>query len=477
MQRKSRQSPLAQKHGTLAILTCTMLLASLPGWAASYNREVIARLLPQGCTPREDVDTLYLPNTLGMMKGSRNEITCREKVPAAIWPHPDVPKPRWPKAQPVPHEFDLAKATNNGEGSATDRIASAYFTHLCRSESGVWFYRKVTDPQPVSVINLRPRKDVSADTALMYDRYWLEAGGITAGLMNQFSYSFKGQRPYRVPSDPTTGYSSRALQEELYEREWDPVAKRATYWLRTNPPRQFEPGWFAWERTPGAITFVERPVAPLNTLTPDDVFLHKAQGFSLLRFAYAPIGALTKVKLASGREVMAEAPAPLPTQCVGDNWKKQDLTLLDDPAHLASGQRACFQKFGPQHLIVTPTNESQARYGYVWREVFRSEHDLRLGITGAEVMVVDMRTGETIGLHRSFTRKVPVEPHVPRGTSVRIDNEEYQCVDRNGQLKRTGNTFLGASIGTDPAWLDPRLTSEPIEVSPRPAPGDLLETR
>lgn len=452
-----------------SIYACTFF--PLLAQANSFDSERIARLLPPGCTPREDVD-IFTGGVLGIQKGSRNEITCRERVPAAVWPHEDVPIPHWPKAQPVPHQLDLASATNKGDGSATDRIGSAYFDHLCKTESGVWFYRRETGPQPASVINLRPREDVSTNTALMYDRYWLEAGGLTASLMYEFSYRYVGNRPYRDPRDPVTD----KLPGDIYEREIDPVTKKPLAWLRTDPPRALEPIWFAWEKTPGAITFVERPLVPANQL-PNERLAYKADGFKLLRFSYAPLEGFRTVRLASGREVLVRKADPAPEQCIGDNWMKYDLSSPDMPQGLATGQRACWNKFGSQRLVVTPTNESKAHYGYVWREVLRSEHDLRLGITGAEVMVVDMKTGETIGLHRSFRQMSPVKPYLPSRTSVRIDNARYQCIDRNHQLRKTGNGFVAAAIGADPAWKDARRSYEPLEVSPRPEAGDVLETQ
>lgn len=43
----------------------------------------------------------------------------------------------------------------------------------------------------------------------------------------------------------------------------------------------------------------------------------------------------------------------------------------------------------------------QARYGFTWRGIPRP-HDRELGIAGGELAVVDMQTGETLGLRRGF---------------------------------------------------------------------------
>jgi hypothetical protein len=211
--------------------------------------------------------------------------------------------------------------------------------------------------------------------------------------------------------------------------------------------------------------------APMHCATstpwiPDEETLYKAKGFKLLRFSYAPIGPLKTIKLANGREITAEGPSPPPQQCVGDNWK----------THGVPDQTECFRKFSSQHLIVTPTNESQARYGYVWREVFRSEHDLRLGITGAEWMVVDMKTGETIAMERAFAQTSPVKPYIPFRTSVRIDNARYSC---NGgeMMSKTGRYFFGAAVGATSRNTNTQKVFEPIPISPRPEPGDIVETR
>jgi hypothetical protein len=448
----------------LSAVTCALLLFSQPLHARSFDKEAMAKLLPAGCTPREDVDTWAASRSgLGPLMGSRNEITCREKEPAAIWPHANVPKPRWPKAQPVAHDFDLASATNNGDGSPSDRIGSAYFTHLCKTEAGAWFYRSEDGkPQPPSVINLRPRKDVTADTALMYDRYALEAPELLRSLRQQLLYGYKGERAYRDLRDPVTG----KVPDDIYDREVDPATKKPIVWLRTEPPKAIEPIWFAWERTPGAITFVERPLLPAGQI-PDEEVLYNAKGFKLLRFSYTPLEGLRTVKLANGREVLIRKSTPLPSQCTAENWRSQRDVL---------SQVDCVRKFGDQHPVVTPTNESQARYGYVWREVFRSEHDLRLGITGAEWMVVDMKTGETIALERAFAQTSPVKPYIPFRTSVRIDNAQYGC-HGGKMMAKTGRYFFGAAVGATSANTNTQKVFEPIPISPRPEPGDVLETR
>jgi hypothetical protein len=43
----------------------------------------------------------------------------------------------------------------------------------------------------------------------------------------------------------------------------------------------------------------------------------------------------------------------------------------------------------------------QSKYGYVWREIARP-NDRKLGIVGGELIVLDLRTGEILGLRRGF---------------------------------------------------------------------------
>lgn len=47
--------------------------------------------------------------------------------------------------------------------------------------------------------------------------------------------------------------------------------------------------------------------------------------------------------------------------------------------------------------------ELQSQYGYAWRGVSRP-HDRELGIAGGELIVLDLRTKEVLGVRRGFIR-------------------------------------------------------------------------
>ncbi len=454
------------------ILCCIVTVAG----AASLSRFAVAApaaakydpLIPPGCEPREGVDLQQWRFWTGP---PRNLITCREKVPPAIWPHPDVPKPRWPVLKRVPHGLDLP-AANESTGK---EIVNQYFHHLCETESGVWFYRDEKEGPPFSVINLRPRIDYSSSESRQRDRYWLSAPALAnRGMIYEVSYNFKGDPPFRGVRPPLFGRpTGPELEQELYDKEWDPVAKKSNYWLRTDPPRQYE-RWFAYERNPGSISVVERPPVPQGDGEREPFFGREtglypgSEAFSLFRVSYAPVGELKSIRLVSGREVLASPPHPAPSQCLDEKWKKEPgLATISD----------CFKKYGTLHLIITRTNESIARYGYAWREFFVSEHDLRLGITGGEMLVADMKTGKTIALYRSFSRTVPVKPYSPFRSSELIDTERLYCGQPEIPLSPIGQGFIHSAIGTDRTWTDPRRAYELKTISPLPVFGDELETQ
>lgn len=54
-----------------------------------------------------------------------------------------------------------------------------------------------------------------------------------------------------------------------------------------------------------------------------------------------------------------------------------------------------------KHYVVEYLTRVRSRYGYTWRGISRS-HDRELGVAGGELMVVDLETGEILGLRRGF---------------------------------------------------------------------------
>lgn len=435
-------------------------------WLKTFDEDIVARQLGPGCKPDPKVDILESGHILRQIT-SRDQITCREHVPEAIWPHPDVPKPRWPAFKRVPHGLDLASAT----GESGDKITQQYWRHLCDTEAGQHHFRVAQEAPPVSVINLRPRKDWQIYDALKYDRYYLQAPASYEGYIGYFHEKFTGDKPFRAPEVEgiDTVMANKQLREEIYEREVDPVTKKVTSWLRTDPPRQMT-GWSAYQPVPGALSFVERPVVdgdPYDrNVSGDPRHLVSWIGDrKMLRFSYEPLGEMRKVTLASGREIQVNKIRPVPPQCAAIDRNTDQFKLRD-----------CLDQYGTQHLIVTPTNESQAKYGYVWREFFLSEHDLRLGIRGTDWMVVDMKTGELVAHSRRLTKHVPVKPYLPPRTSVWIKNAIYECVGK----KPVRSVGIASAVGAFSAFSDlsnyPGLKL-PIVAEPLPEPGDELITR
>ncbi|WP_147375688.1 hypothetical protein [Noviherbaspirillum cavernae] len=377
---------IAQLHGNVA-------------HAASgyFDKAYFESQLPPGCTADPAIDSSYIkpppppypprdPKRRGFLQSdARNQISCRDYVPPAVWPHAHAKEPAWP--EPVtparPQDFDL----KNGRATGTDPVASAWFDHLCEKEAGEFYYRKISDDQqPVSVINLRPRQ-VYIDNAYLFDMYWIEAKSSYFADQTLVDVKYRGGRQYfsasqnRAPGKPHhltlttddngfTTYKFIAESGEEYSlREW---------------------GFFEIKRSSQPL-FVERP------LTVDEQ--KKYPDARLMRFEYEALPPSTRVTLINGREVLMVRRTPGP---------KSGCSRYDYDC-----QQAYNDKYGEQRPIVTPTNESRAQYGYVWREITRSPEDLRLGITGSETMVVDMRTGEVIALRRNFMRQfVPDKPFI-----------------------------------------------------------------
>lgn len=398
-----------------------LLIAPSTALAQRFDRDELAKKMPPGCTPNRDIDYLDAAGGWQMHGGvSRHEITCREQVPPAVWPHAEIPEPQWPPVQSVPHGLDLAQA----QPELNDPITKAYFQHLCATEAGEWIFKKVNDPQPVSVINLRPREDRTFRNDLMFDMYWLEGRGIAYADLPVVSYDFKGEAVYQSPQS----------EAGLFQKGWDAANK--TVWFNTDPPHQVAlKDWDVFEQTKSPITFVERPPKPEE---------RAKYGYAkLLRFEFEKVENLKTLKVRSGREVLISPRKQAPADCPpGDGY---------------GNVPACRAATFAQKLIVTPTNESKARYGYIWREVLRTEHDLRLGITGDEFMVVDMKTGEPVALRRDFVHVYRIKPYHVRGTNSRIDIFGGGCPNYS---TLQGGGFLRMAVGAAPYQRVPTLNDK-----------------
>lgn len=404
------------------------LLAPFTADAGGYfDKEYMATRLPPGCTPREDVDTMdrpapkpgerVYPPTLRQMD-ARNEITCREPSPVEDWPHPNVKRPEWPQPEiPArPQDFDL----KNAQPRADDPVTSAYFRHLCQSEAGEVYYKKVTDPQPVSAINLRPRKEYIGNLQT-FDMYWIE-----------------GQASYFADL-PKTGWDYKGGKQ--YENQWATYKKgkpdpwvtevvdgvRKSYHLTETGERYDMQEWMAFnpKRLSNPL-FLERP------LTPEEQ--KRYPGARYLRHTYDHPTSRHLVVRIDGEEVllMAYQPDPDPMNC-----RRYDLSCESDYK----------DTHGPQRHRITPVAESQAQYGYTWREITRSPEDLRLGITGSETMVVDMRTGQVVAVRRNF-----IKSFVPDKPNVVVYNMERAAYSAScpGVTRRRLGAFIDIALGLRP---------------------------
>lgn len=184
--------------------------------------------------------------------------------------------------------------------------------------------------------------------------------------------------------------------------------------------------WVAYEaRRSGSPLFFERPMNANE--------LQQYPGYRLIRYEYTPLPETRElVTLANDQEVFILA-RPVDTR-PPMNCRQYDLVCS-----VAYNKTYVLQK-----RVVTPTNESKARYGYMWREITHSPDDLRLGITGSEMMVVDMRTGEVISVRRNYMRRV-----VPRKPFRVVKNMVRAALSMtcNEPIRRRVGTFISISTG------------------------------
>lgn len=436
--------------------------------------------MPEGCTPIKGID--HFNQGQWEYMESRNQITCREKVPEAVWPHPDVPKPRWPALKRVPHHFDLEKAT----GEQGDKITQGYYRHLCDTEAGDWFFKKVSTDEPPSLFNMRPRfffSEIRHSERSYDDRYWMQAPALAGANPTNafvFDYDYKGDRLYGPKKH---NFTSAQEEGKYFERNYyNPERKIYYSRLRTDPPTTN----LTWvEKHPRGISMLERPVGPRGQepyypylwpfATPEEArrrLSHDRDAplrFPYYRFSYGPIE-LAKAKLEMGPEVLVAVGKPVP-ECDGDAWKSTPSVAPPNwpTEETRNTRRTCYESFGSQRLRITGEHESKARFGMVWREFFVSEHDLRLSIRGTDLMVVDMRTGEVIAHSRAFTKTVPTERHIPIFRGPLVKNNVYTCVGE-ASMSIIYEAINGVTRLSN-------KTGKPIPYSPPPVPGDPLVTR
>jgi hypothetical protein len=84
------------------------------------------------------------------------------------------------------------------------------------------------------------------------------------------------------------------------------------------------------------------------------------------------------------------------------------------------------------------TNEIGSRYGITWRGI-RRPFDRELGVAGGELAVVDLKTGEILGLRRGFVLAVPTLAGVDWGSANVCP--EYVLTDWIGKQRGRSKDF------------------------------------
>lgn len=421
-----------------ACLVGCLSVSPLAGAVNYYDQAFFDSQLPIGCTADPDVDfgSSKLPpppypprgSAIGRVqqRDARNQITCREQVPEAIWPNPQVKRPEWPKPpmEARPQDFDL----KNAKPDQDDKVVTEYFLHLCKSGAGEFVYRKVEDEQPVSLINLRPRPSYE-DNNKVYDMFWIQAINSYVEDRSVASEKYEGGiRQFGVvdwgrTQDPKTG----AFKPWHVIDEVGPEGRVISrHYLAKDGTKFSVEEWNAFHaKRSGSSLFFERPMNAEER--------KKYPGYSLIRYEYAPLPEPRKLVTLVNDDEVFMIPRPVDTR-PPMNCKKYDLRC----------EREYQDSYILQKRIVTPTNESKAQYGFMWREITHSPDDLRLGITGSEMMVVDMRSGEVIALRRNYMlRVVPRKPYRVVW-NMRRAAWSMSC---NEPVRRRVGTFIYISTG------------------------------
>jgi len=406
--------------------------------ATYYDQAFFDSQLPIGCTADPDVDFSYYEPLRPpypargvaldrfQQNDARNQITCREQVPEAIWPHPQVKRPEWPKPpmEARPQDFDL----KNAQPSPDDKVVTDYFLHLCKSGAGEFVYKKVEDEQPVSLINLRPRPFYVGNNKL-YDMFWIQA--INSYVEDRITVSEKydggipqfGVVDWGRTQDPKTG----ALKPRHMIGDVGPEGRWINRRYLAKDGTEYPVAeWNAYHaKRSGSALFFERPMNAEER--------KKYPGYSLIRYGYAPLPEPKRLVTLINDDEVFMIPRPVDTR-PPMNCEKYD-----------SGCRREYEdSYVLQKRMVTPTNESKAQYGFMWREITHSPDDLRLGITGSEMMVVDMRSGEVVAVRRNYMRRVVPSKPFRVVWNMRRAAWSMSC---NEPIRRRVGTFIYISTG------------------------------
>ena len=110
-------------------------------------------------------------------------------------------------------------------------------------------------------------------------------------------------------------------------------------------------------------------------------------------------------------------------------------------------------KLAEKHLMTKKYSESlTSNYGYTWRGITRP-HDRELGITGGEMMVVDLKTNEVLGLRRNYSRSGYIKNNVTKFWWLTAASCPQITDTKYGKLRKKPNFDFISSV-LKPATID-----------------------
>lgn len=298
--------------------------------------------LPTSCPPAYDKRECenYLRTGIFVARYwlPHNDPAIRQQTPPPVFPYADMPPFKWPEAPHQTHGLDLTKRDYD--------TAKAYYKWLCEHDAGAWFYRTVSSGG--RYFEMRPGWKPSL--AMVHDRYYLE-----------------------MPTDYNGFIATRGEERPLYHDKLS-EAERAEHTLIG-----------IW------LTIGVRISAGPRDTPEDRAFIND-------HWRYIPESQNDSWEKPMPEHLQAQHPGyrflrytrEQPSTIKAVVYQGQTIQTYEGNA-----------KYKPP-IRIEPTNELRARYGFTWRGIERSIHDRELGIAGGEWLVIDLKTGELLGLHRTF---------------------------------------------------------------------------
>lgn len=284
-----------------------------------------------------------------------------------FWPYPNVPEPRWPQAHP-----DAVYR----EGMT----AQQYFQHLCKLESGEFVYKTVQDVESIYFVRLHgyPKEGVLLNPYILEDPFGWQDSWTSMGRYIP-SHSPAGK-------DVKDGATVKTVITETERRQYRFVEAPQPYFRGGVGIPLYKELYSEWAALP-----------PINTGP-----------------YRSGVGGITERNYMPGISVFNNE-----TVRTGTGTKYVRLERNPDQVikiHRYPQNQKTFTLYSHNNWInLEYTDQITSRYGVVWRGITRPR-DRELGIAGSELLVLDLRTNEILGVRRGFALGGAYNyPHVGKG--------------------------------------------------------------